>query len=344
MTTIQTTFAHEPPVKMADDSMEISSEFGQNASDDDIDIDFDLAAGQNDEDYILEDVKSDVGLDGNYTVSPQAAANDDPMVDDEHTSYVMDDVDFIPEDNLYYQQTDVDVSGMGTSNLSVVSRNDSEDGGRMPERAWDRLREPDAPPRDADKQEDSTADTVTLEGEVPEGQVPAVSPPTSPLQDKVSAQEDSGSEAFPLIGEPKTDSNTDYSKDHTSEVGNDPDVDNTTVQRNDEPQILSNHEEKGNLAAINTIVVYRDAEYALISSSEADDPDSFFLKDDTVTKMPLASFFSALRGVLIDDLAPEDELCLTFEELGLEVIEVCFNLHKPSKLLLTYILDIYGSL
>jgi Protein of unknown function (DUF2420) len=346
MTTIQATFAHEPPVKMADDSMEISSELGQYAGDDDIDIDFDLAAGQNDEDYILEDAKSDVGLDGNYTidaVSLQVAGNDDPMVDDEHPSYVMDDVDFIPEDNLYYQQTDIDVSGMVTSNLNVVSRNDLEDGVRMPERAWDRLQEPEAPPRDADEREGSTAHPITLEDKGQESQVPAVSPPTSPILDKVLAQEDSGQEAFPLIEEPETDSNADYSKDHTSEVGNDPDVDDATIQRKDEPKMLSDHEEKGNIAAINVTVVYRDTEYALISSSETDDPDSFFLRDDTVTKMPLASFFNALRGVLIDDLAPEDELCLAFEELGLEIIEVCLNLHKPSTLLLTF-LDIYDSL
>jgi hypothetical protein len=311
--------------------MEISSEFGQNVGDDDIDIDIELATGYNDEDYILADAKSDIGLEGSYdidSISPQAVGSGDPMIDDERSSYIMDDVDIIPEDNLYGQETDTDVSGMGTSNLEGVGPNDAQDGGRTPEVAWDQTQEHENPLRNAEKQELSTADIATYEDKREEVQVPTISPSTSLPQDKALAQEDGSHEA---------DSNVEYNKDIPSEAGSGADAGNTTVQRNDEPETPSEHEENGHATANNAVVVYRDAEYALISSSDSDDPDSFFFKDDTLTKMPFASFFNALREVLIDDLAPEDELCLTFEELGLEVSEVSLNLDHITIFLLTYL-------
>lgn len=322
MTSIQATYSHGFSASMADDNMEIYTDFGQNIGDDDIDIDIDLAAGQNEEDYILEDAKSDIGLDDNYvieTLSPQGASNDEPMVDDERASYAMDDVDFVPEDNPYDQEADADVPGMGTSSLDV-GHNDAQDG-RAPKAAWDHIQESEDSLQYAGKQESSTKDTTTFEDKGEEVQVPAVISPTPPPLHEVLAEEDGGQRAVPLTMEPKSNSNAYYGKEVPSEVDNELDEDNAATQGNHEPRSQSDQEEKEIPAPINALVAYRDAEYALISSSDSDDPDSFFFKDDTLTKMPFSTFFNALRDVLIDDLALEDELYLAFEELGLEITE-----------------------
>ena len=74
----------------------------------------------------------------------------------------------------------------------------------------------------------------------------------------------------------------------------------------------------------NIIVTWRDTEYTLFSSSELDDPDTFFLSDYSIIHNPLSSFFEAIREVIHEELADEDELCLAVESLGLEAEEVSF--------------------
>ncbi|KAL3419350.1 conserved glutamic acid-rich protein [Phlyctema vagabunda] len=74
---------------MTDDDMEISSEHGHNAGDEDIDIDIDLTTGQVDDDYMLEDAQSNNAMENSFQQSP--AMNDDLMLDEENLSYTMDD-------------------------------------------------------------------------------------------------------------------------------------------------------------------------------------------------------------------------------------------------------------
>ncbi len=61
-------------------------------------------------------------------------------------------------------------------------------------------------------------------------------------------------------------------------------------------------------------VVYQSVEYKLFSSSDSDDPDSFFLSDLAIMKQPLIEFFKAIREIIRDDLSAEDELCISIED------------------------------
>ena len=72
-----------------------------------------------------------------------------------------------------------------------------------------------------------------------------------------------------------------------------------------------------------TIVVqWAGGEYPLVASSEFDDPDSYFLKDSSSISEPLHVFFFCVRDALGDEVASQDELILTIEDLGLETFEV----------------------
>lgn len=66
------------------------------------------------------------------------------------------------------------------------------------------------------------------------------------------------------------------------------------------------------------IVTYRNSQYALFSSSEDEDLDSFFLKDRSVMREPISSFLKSLRGILQAELDDDDELCIAIDVLRLE--------------------------
>ncbi|RDW60007.1 hypothetical protein BP5796_11613 [Coleophoma crateriformis] len=74
-------------------------------------------------------------------------------------------------------------------------------------------------------------------------------------------------------------------------------------------------------AAQKVVVIYQTMEYALFSTSDSEDPDSFFLSDTSVCDKSIAELFAALREIIIEDLADEDELCMTIEDLSLEMDE-----------------------
>ncbi|RDW84575.1 hypothetical protein BP6252_02165 [Coleophoma cylindrospora] len=75
-------------------------------------------------------------------------------------------------------------------------------------------------------------------------------------------------------------------------------------------------------AAQKVVVIYQTMEYALFSTSDSEDPDSFFLSDMSVCDKSIAELFAALREIIVEDLADEDELCMTIEDLSLEMDEV----------------------
>ncbi len=109
------------PSIMADDSMEIASEHGNDAGGEDIDIDIDLTAGQVDEDYVLEDAASNAGLgDDLHPEHSPAVANDDLMIDEDEESYAMDDADLIadePEENMDHEEVAIPVTAADFSHF-----------------------------------------------------------------------------------------------------------------------------------------------------------------------------------------------------------------------------------
>lgn len=69
------------------------------------------------------------------------------------------------------------------------------------------------------------------------------------------------------------------------------------------------------------IVSWDGKDYPLFSTSESDDPDSYFLSDTSILNKPLVKFLEAIRDVVHSDLSDEDELVLSIDDLGLEISE-----------------------
>lgn len=69
------------------------------------------------------------------------------------------------------------------------------------------------------------------------------------------------------------------------------------------------------------IVSWDGKDYPLFSTSESDDPDSYFLSDTSILDKPLVRFLEAIREVVHGDLGDEDELVLSIDDLGLEISE-----------------------
>lgn len=332
---------------MADDSMEISSQHGHSDGDGDIDIDFDFTSAPVDEDYVLEDaaLPADFGEDLRPQPSP-AIGNDDLMIDEDVDSYPMDDADLLhgeegqiqhealpfdnessfhleedPNHGLHFEGDDLNsgaayMYGQQESSEAQVVENDASEGN----------------PLDAPQGGDSQAAEV-----VP---VPDVEKPSADVAQHEFRR------ASPLYGSPKSAVSAPAPKSppapnlergptsptHTSEYH----------ETNASSPSLSGDGGKGDITTPRNspqevMVVYQSVEYALFSSSELDDPDSFFLSDTSIADKPLADLFNAIRQVIQEDLSEEDELCMAVEDLGIETEESAALLHDVT---LTQILNL----
>jgi hypothetical protein len=331
---------------MADDSMEISSEHGHNDGDGDIDIDFDFTSAQVDEDYVLEDaaLTADIGEDLRPQPSP-AIGNDDLMIDEDVDSYPMDDADLVhgeegPEGSLHLGEDPNHgfQFGAGASNSvagymdahqelseALVAENDAVNGnyGDIPKQ--EDLQQPDLQAAEAAL----VPDTEKAPADLPQHDSRTASPLQASPKSIVLAQ----GPTSPPASNPERGP---ISPDHTSEH----------YETNVTPPSLS---EDGSKAVAATpldtttphhspqdvMVVYQSVEYALFSSSELDDPDSFFLSDISIAEKPLADLFKAIRQVIQEDLSDEDELCIAVADLGIEADEVSCAQVEPSHSRLT---------
>jgi len=306
-------------------------DFTERLGDDDIDIDIDLETGQNDEDYILEDVNSDAGHD------EAVISNDDVMIDDENVSYPMDDVDTLHEEHI--EMEDADLSDMPATELANPGV-DTTLRGNAPlystgldeasETVIDESHSHEEPLRDTEAEQIPGDQTLVEETEFP-GKTSSnadstFSPPISPIQRDPRAE--IGADQHIPISDPT------YSPSFNTVPGNQDPTDPVTAseiatvagQSQDELEVKSGRVGSTMQAAEKVIVIYRDAEYALFSSSESDDPDTYFLKDGTLVNGSLAGLLAGLREVIHEDLGSEDELCLAVEDLGIEISEV--SLHQ----------------
>ncbi|KAI9735324.1 MAG: hypothetical protein M1818_006519 [Claussenomyces sp. TS43310] len=293
---------------MADDSMEISSEFGQNIEGDDIDIDIDLTTddnGPHDEDRILEDVKSDIGYD---------ETNDDIMIDEDHASLPMDDVELASDVDTQENDQDNPITSEITELGAVAVELDDvldTDITNEPSRAEGLSSITWHPSRDADTSIEEVAEEQELAENV-EGDRLDVEDDV-PAQLELQSTDDSRPEEAVVDVDSKGNEFVTTDDDANPSSSGDFRVDDGVKTAIKEENITS--------SANRVIVLYQDAEYSLISISPSDDPDSFFFKDDALIKESLPSFIEGLREVILDELSPDDELCLVIDDLGIEIRE-----------------------
>jgi Protein of unknown function (DUF2420) len=323
---------------MADDSMEISSQHGHSDGDGDIDIDFDFTSAPVDEDYVLEDaaLPADVGEDLRPQPSP-AIGNDDLMIDEDVDSYPMDDADLLhgeegqiqhealpfdnespfhleedPNHGLHFEGDDLNsgaayMYGHQESSEAQVVENDASEGNLLDAPQGEDLQAaevvsvPDVEKPSADAaQHESRRASLLYESPKSAVSAPAPKSPPAPNLERGPTSPTHTSEYHETnVTSPSLSGDGGKAVEATS-------LDTTTLR----------------ISPQDVMVVYQSVEYALFSSSELDDPDSFFLSDTSIADKPLADLFKAIRQVIQEDLSEEDELCMAVEDLGIETEEV----------------------
>lgn len=294
-----------------------------------IDIDIDLSTGQNDEDYILEDIPSDTGTD-------QAIVNnDDLMVDEENPQYLMDDVDLAHEEhpeNL--QMADADLSDVPTSEFHIPNLVGDSVMGRalfaaenndISEATMDDPHAFPTAPRDGEddivkqNQDDLNMPVTGNSVEAQEPAFPSALSSRGDIEDRNSSIE---AETSAIRQNSSSRSNSGSPRQHSPDNILDSHIAQPAARDHTDTEQEVPAGENEALTRSRVVVVYRDVEYALICASDEDDLDSFFLKDDELIMAPFAKFLAALRNIVLDDLAPDEELCLCIDDLGLEISEV----------------------
>lgn len=284
---------------MVVDEMEIS--YDGHDVDDDIDINIDIEPGNNDEDFIIEDARSEAGT------------NDDVMLDEDNASYNMEDADYVPEEEL---QDAIDTETIDVSELEMLRPHDTE------QHAFSSNAVP-SPLQSEDRYDKPVDDTISFAQAVQAEQLEPEE--VSKIVEEVAAQPTPSptirKESPPLSDEkPQDEENTmpqsppQDLQEQEQENGEASSVDENGQRVNIEQNLIS--EER------NITVGYQGSEYALVASSESDDPDSYFLKDSSVLKEPLSALFAVLRDILHDEIPTGDELVFTIDDLGLETCEV----------------------
>ena len=347
-------------VAMVDDSMEISSEHGHNAGEEDIDIDIDLTSGQVDEDYMLEDVALNTGFDNSF--NPQRSplmGNDDVMIDDDDESYPMADAELIHDDaeqNMEQEVVTIPFPGPNGSHFAeddggaTYLHPDSQTEGAP--RMWDShdVREPSVHETDVQVQKSEQAitqhDEVPLnDPEVKEAKELKEAPAelsdnqsqSTNLQNRsplVATADQPGSPLAPIqepgLGSPDRTSNHSDTGPHAEAAGGDLKHTIESTSPDDGTAVRS---------APDVVVVYQSIEYGLFSTSDSDHPDSFFLSDLSLIEKSLVDFFKAIRKVIHEDLADDEDLCISVEDLGLEIDEVSSSTAPSTQLTLNLIIQ-----
>lgn len=68
-------------------------------------------------------------------------------------------------------------------------------------------------------------------------------------------------------------------------------------------------------------ISYGETNYRLFAKSEDDDPNEYFLNDQSVLDIPLSQFLARLREVITEEVSPLDELVMELDGLGLDFSE-----------------------
>lgn len=314
--------------KMVIDEMEISYE---EHGDEDIDINIDIEPGNHDEDFIIEDARS------------EAHTNDDVMLDEDNASYSMEDADYVPEEDL---EDIIDAETMEAPELEMLRPHDTEihtfPAQAVPSPVQSEERYTNSKAVD---EATSTTQTAQIEQAQPEDisniVTEVAAQPTPPLEADGPLQKQS-----PPVpnGKPQEEENINVeNQSHVPEeqeqAPKEPEhvhEEQESATEEQEQGETSGADEAEQTASIehdliseerNITVGYHGSEYSLVASSESDDPDSYFLKDPSVLKEPLSDFFAVLRDILHDEIPAGEELMLTIDDLGLETCEVSKPFH-----------------
>ncbi|KAH8589997.1 hypothetical protein B0O99DRAFT_599445 [Bisporella sp. PMI_857] len=345
---------------MADDSMEISSDHDYNVGDEDIDIDIDLTGDIVDEDHILEDVGSNIGFGDDIEEQHLASTSyDDVMLDDDGDdrstqmedaeTTQLDNIDIIQEvrnhpmddeglsmplattDDFSVHLEDSSKAAPSLSNLEEIAQPISEAEQSDP-RASNQVEFKDLPeninevqlerqesnnlktkeespcrtPNEKSETESHRAD-IAIEKSQPE------SPGHNPSDVENNSEPSSVTSKSPILGPTDTARAYDGQLDHANHSDKDANAEAPDSTTDLKPPPYSE--------SLEVKVIYQDLEYDLFSSSDSDDPDSFFLSELSFAKQPLTDLFAAIRLVIQDDIAQDGLLSIAIEDLGLEFQE-----------------------
>lgn len=267
--------------------------------DDDIDINIDIDQENQDDDYMIEDAHSEAGT------------HDDVMVDEDSTSFAMEDDDYMPDHAVEDLQPEV----VEVSEVEMTRATDI-----------DLTVDNPLPSSTLPEQEQVVQTQETVEISQPHDAEP-----------DVQAESNTSDQPLLPVTAPGSLDDTAQEAPSSPKKALDSDVVNTGVAPLSPPKSVQHDlvDEKTDNSSIQptpkqettprertVIVQYGGSEYALVASSESDDPDSYFLKDSDVLTAPLSVFFVCLREVLGDEISSQDELCLSIDDLGLETFEV----------------------
>ena len=272
--------------------------------DDDIDINIDIDQDNHDDDYMIEDAHSEAGT------------NDDVMVDEDNTSFAMEDDDYMPDRTVEDIQPEI----VEVTEIEMTRITETE-----AEETIDNLFAPSGPLEDQQDVEVQEVDaSQTVEALLPpSAQTDAVdqsaSPVAAPAPITDSHHEPPASpKKFPLSEEVSESNIAPPSPPKSVQLEQaDGATEESSVQPTPEQELAFDERI--------IMVHYNDQEYALVCSSESDDPDTYFLKGSHVLQEPLSIFFACLREILGDEVGPQDELCLAIDDLGLETFEVSYS-------------------
>ncbi|KAL2074317.1 hypothetical protein VTL71DRAFT_8095 [Oculimacula yallundae] len=333
---------------MVDDTMEISSDHGYGDDQGDIDIDLDLTAGPGDEDFVLEDADAipniDFGTD--FQAQTSAAVDDDIMADDDNKSYQMEDAELMEEETEHIiEQESMSFANDGDASYFGV---DDQDGEQPPADdtngySYNEFEPINGESAGFDDQQDAQG---TMPDDLQNGPTPLkmsdqfTQAPQAQGNQTPGSQTPKSSHSLPptVPAEPRSPptsiaepgaTTSHITHDHT-DPASPGEVNNSTAGT---AQTISSSK--------HVVVVYREVEYTLFSSSENDDPDSYFLTDTSIAEQPLSALFMAIREVIREDLADEDELCIVVDSLGLQIEEVSSTVGDVS---LSQLLNLHAKL
>jgi hypothetical protein len=323
---------------MAEDNMEIVIEPGSahmldsGETDDFLEIDIDLPPGFTEEDHTIEDAPQMIGLD-------EAGAGisfdntDDYMLDDDHQ-----ELSYETNDELMYEEEREDHEAPSHSYVNVADPVFTTFVG-------------DSTPRSNGDHQTETFPQAELAALT----TTSVSLDTTRMGSPTREDADDAGDVEEITENQINDDEEDSSHINL-EHGNDDDVvyhdeaidrgdeDGTMVQ---EPWDENNAEEFGDevVTAVDVEdaneerriddepglrqikVLYKNAAYDLFDNGSGD-PDQYFLDDIWLSVEPLSAILQGIRNVLEGELDYDHEICLRFQEFGLETEEVSHPLLK----------------
>lgn len=224
-------------------------------------------------------------------VSEHGSINDDEMLD-EDSSYLMEDAE-VPEHDLQDVDAEtVEVTEVQASDLNVA---------------------------DADIQ----SSEVTMNQDAQPTEVDVTNNAVEPVEDQpILAQPvqspSAAANTEKLPSPPRDAAQQETAMENSLHVTDDSDAQGANA-------IVQEAEPKRESMSLDreVVVLYNDTEYALVSSSEYDDPNSYFVKDPSTLAQPMRHLLETIRGILSDEVSEVDELFLAVDDLGLEIGEVC---------------------